>query len=287
MAINYARLMALKIPEVEQTYTQRDTMLYALGLGFGADPIDERQLRFVYEAGLHAVPTFGVMLAYPGFWVRDLETGIDWVKVLHGEQDITVHRPIPVAATVVGQTRVVDIIDKGQGRGAIVISRREVYDKATGDHLVSLDAMTFCRGDGGFGGPSRPAVPAPAMPERTPDSIVSLSTLPQAALIYRLSGDLNPLHADPKIAASAGFARPILHGLATFGVACHAILRACCEYQPARLRSIGVRFTAPVYPGETVQTEIYRTGTDIMFRARVLERDVVVLQNGRASLTVS
>ena len=285
MAINYARLLALKIPEVEQTYTQRDTMLYALGLGFGADPLDPRQLRFVYEDGLHAVPTFGVMLAYPGFWVRELKTGIDWVKVLHGEQDITVHRPIPVAGTVVGQTRVVDIIDKGEGRGAIVLSRREVYDKTTGDHLVSLDAMTFCRGDGGFGGPSRPSVPVSTMPERTPDSIVSLTTLPQAALIYRLSGDLNPLHADPKIAAAAGFARPILHGLATFGIACHAILRACCEYQPTRLRSLGVRFTAPVYPGETVQTEIYRNGTDILFSARALERDVVVLQNGRANLT--
>ena len=285
MTIDYDRLMRLEIPDVEQCYTRRDTMLYALGLGFGAEPTDQRQLGFVYEDGLRAVPTYGVMLAYAGFWIRELDTGIDWVKVVHGEQDVAVHKSLPVEATVVGQTRIVEIYDKGEGKGAIVHSRREIYDKASGDHLVSTDNMTFCRGDGGFGGTAvAPPPPAP-IPDREPDAVVRLATLPQAALIYRLSGDYNPLHADPAIAARAGFERPILHGLASYGVACHAVLQACCDYDPDRLRSIGVRFSAPVYPGETICTEIYREGDSVQFRSTVEERGVTVLQHGRARLS--
>jgi acyl dehydratase len=284
MAIDYDRLMKLEIPDVEQSFTRRDTMLYALGLGFGADPMDAAQLKFVYEDGLQAVPTWGVMLAYAGFWIRELDTGIDWVKVVHGEQDVVLHRPLPVEGTVIGKTRVVDIYDKGEGKGAIVLSRRDVYDKATGDHLASMDNMSFCRGDGGFGGTSIAPPPPPPIPDRAPDAVVSLKTLPQAALIYRLSGDYNPLHADPAIAAKAGFPRPILHGLATYGVACHAVLQACCDYDPARLGAIGVRFSSPVFPGETIVTEIYRDGDAVQFRSRVAERDVIVLQNGRARL---
>ena len=163
---------------------------------------------------------------------------------------------------------------------AIVVSRREISDADTGALLVSTDNMTFCRGDGGFGGPAASSAKPAALPERTPDAIVTLPTLPQAALIYRLSGDHNPLHADPAVATKAGFARPILHGLATYGVACHAVLQAVCGYDPARLRSIGVRFSAPVYPGETIRTEIWHEEGGAAFRARVVERDKVVVSNG-------
>jgi acyl dehydratase len=147
-----------------------------------------------------------------------------------------------------------------------------------------MSSTTFLRGDGGFGGPSGPTPEPHRLPERQPDISVDLPTLPQAGLIYRLSGDYNPLHADPAVAAGAGFSRPILHGLCTFGVAGRAVLRACCDNDQRRLGSFRARFSAPVYPGETIRTEIWRDAQTISFRARVPERDIVVLGNGLATL---
>ena len=150
--------------------------------------------------------------------------------------------------------------------------------------MPSLTQTTFCRGDGGFGGPER-AAPAPhAIPERAPDLVCDLPTRPEMALIYRLSGDVNPLHAEPDFAKAAGFPKPILHGLATFGVAGHALLKSLCGYDPARLTAIAGRFSAPVYPGETIRTEMWRDGNVVSFRARVVERDVIALNNGRAEI---
>jgi acyl dehydratase len=159
-----------------------------------------------------------------------------------------------------------------------------VHDKATGDLYATITQTTFARGDGGFGGPQRPS-PAPhAIPERTPDAVCDLPTRPEMALIYRWNADMNPLHADPEIAKRAGFPRPILHGLATFGVAGHAILKTICGYDPARFKSIAGRFSAPVYPGETIRTEIWRDGEIVSFRARLVERDVIVLNNGKVEI---
>lgn len=279
MTIDHDRLMALEVPDVEQSFARRDTILYALGLGFGPE-----QLAFVYEAGLRAVPSFAATLAAPGFWQRDLNTGIDYRKVVNGEQDVTIHRDLPVEGTVVGRMHIVDVIDKGEGKGAIVRYCRQIFDRASGDLLATSDNVSFCRGDGGFGGPRRDLPQPPSLPDRAPDHVVRLPTLPQAALIYRLSGDLNPLHADPEAARQAGFPRPILHGLATFGIACHALLRACCHYEPSRLASMGARFSAPVFPGETVRTEIFIDTGRIAFRSIAEERDQVVLQMGRAQL---
>ena len=284
MAIDYDKLKNWDFGEIEQTYTTKDSILYALGLGLGADPMDERQLRFVYEDGMAALPTMSVVLGYPGFWLKDPETGVDWVKVLHGEQGIIVHKPLPAEGTVVGKTRVTEIIDKGEGRGALILSERDVVDKASGDLLATLTSTTFARGDGGFGGPEGPSPKPHALPERDADEVCDLPTLPQAALIYRLSGDFNPLHADPKVAIAAGFERPILHGLCTLGVAGHALLKTVCGYDPARFKSMALRFSAPVYPGETIRTEIWRDDGVISFRSSVVERDVVVLNNGRAEV---
>jgi acyl dehydratase len=284
MAIDYDRLLALEIPEVEQTYAARDTILYALGVGVAHDPLDEAILPFVYERDLRALPTMALVLAHPGFWSRDLDTGIDWVKVVHGEQGMVIHRPLPPTGSVIGRTRIVDVIDKGPGKGAIVISERRLIDKATDALIATLTQVNVCRGDGGFGGPPRPSPPSHVLPDRTPDLQVDLPTRPEAALIYRLSADPNPLHADPAVARAAGFPRPILHGLATFGVVGHAILRGCCDYAPARIGSMGARFTSPVFPGETIRTEMWRDGDLISFRARALERDVVILNNGRVEL---
>jgi acyl dehydratase len=159
-----------------------------------------------------------------------------------------------------------------------------VTDQATGERIATATQTTFCRGDGGFGGPPREAPPVHAIPERPPDHVCDLTTRPETALIYRLSGDPNPLHVDPAVAKAAGFPRPILHGLATFGIAGHAILKTVCGYDPARLTAIAGRFSAPVFPGDTIRTELWRDGAVVSFRARVVERDVVALNNGRAEV---
>ncbi len=284
MAIDYDKLLALTIPDAEQSYGAKDCILYALGVGLGLDPVNEDELPFVYEKNLKVLPTQSAVLASPGFWLRDLDTGIDWVKLVHGEHSMVMHKALSGSGTLTSKTRVLDVVDKGEGKGAIVYSERTLFDKATGDLVASVVQTTFCRGDGGFGGPPRSQRPVHAIPERAPDLVCELATRPEAALIYRLSGDLNPLHVDPAVAKAAGFAKPILHGLATFGVVGHAVLKMVCGYDPARVASIAGRFSAPVYPGETIRTELWRDGDVVSFRAKVVERDVVAINNGRADL---
>ena len=283
--IDYDRLKNWAFAPVEQTYTERDTMLYALGVGVGADPMDEGQLRFVFEEReLVALPTMAAVLGTPGFWLRDPATGVDWKNVLHGEQGLELHRPLPVAATVLAQTRVTEIIDKGEGRSALIYSQREIRDSHTSEPLATLSSTTVARGEGGFGGPTPTQPPPHTLPEREPDEVCDLPTAPQAALIYRLSGDPNPLHADPAVARAAGFDAPILHGLCTLGIAGHAVLRTCCDYDPSRFKSLTLRFSAPVYPGELIRTEIWRDGDVVSFRSLALERRVTVLDNGRVEM---
>jgi acyl dehydratase len=287
MAINYDKLLALKIPDAEHSYTEKDTILYALGVGIGHDPLDGNQLRFVYEKELKALPTFAAVLGYPGFWVRDLDTGIDWVRILNGEQGVTLHRPLKPRGTVLGRTRILDVVDKGTGKGALVFTERKVTDKESGELIATVTQTTFCRADGGFGGPPRPTPTPHPIPERAPDLTCDLATRPEAALIYRLSADRNPLHVDPEVAAAAGYPRPILHGLGTFGVVGHALLRSVCGYDPDRLISMAGRFSAPVFPGEAIRTEMWRDGLVVSFRARVLERNVIAMTNGRAEVKAS
>jgi acyl dehydratase len=284
MAIVYEKLLALKVPDIEHTYTGRDSILYALGLGFGQDPMNQNELAFVYEKNLKALPTFALVLGYSPYWLRNPQSGVNWTKVVHGEQGLVLHRPVMTEGQVIGATRIIDVIDKGDGKGALVLSERKVTDKASGELIATLSQTTFCRGDGGFGGPPREA-PAPhPIPDRAPDLSCDLPTRPEMALIYRLSGDVNPLHADPDFAAAAGFPRPILHGIATFGVAGHAILKTACGYDPAKLTAMKGRFSAPVYPGETIRTQIWRDGAVISFRSTVVERNVVAINNGRAEV---
>ena len=287
MPIVYEKLLALNIPEVEHAYTEKDAILYALGLGLGQDPMNEDELAFVYEKALKVLPTYALVLGYSPYWLRNPESGVTWNKVVHGEQSFTVHKPVAGKGTVIGKTRIVEVIDKGEGKGALVYSERKVTDKATGDLVATLKQTTFCRADGGFGGPAREAPPVHAIPDRAPDLVCDLPTRPEMALVYRLSGDINPLHAAPAFAKAAGFPQPILHGLATFGVAGHAILKSVCGYDTARLTGMAGRFSAPVYPGETIRTEMWRDGTVVSYRARVVERDIVAINNGRADVTES
>jgi acyl dehydratase len=288
MTIDYESLKNWPFEPLERTYTARDAMLYSLGLGYGIDPLDEADLAYVYEKNLRVSPTFANVLGYPGFWAKHPGTGIDWVKLLHGEQTLRVHSPLPSAATIIGRSRVARIVDKGAGKGALLLIERTIEEKHTGQLLATVEQLNFLRGDGGYsalGQPSdAPIAAPPPLPERAPDYSCDLKTRPEGALIYRLSGDDNPLHADPAAARAAGFERPILHGLATYGVACHAVLKTVCDSQPERLAMLYARFSAPVYPGETIRTELWLDGTAVRFRSRVVERDVVVLNSGRAEL---
>jgi len=285
---SYERLQQYTIPEVEHALTKRDSMLYALGLGLGADPMDEKQLRFVYEKDLLALPTMAVILAAPHAWIRNSGSGFA-TKSVHGEQTFTIHKPLPVEGTLVGVPKLAGVVDKGvengKNRGAVITTERKVYEKKSGDLLATLVSTSFCRGDGGFGGPAGPSRQPHAMPEGAPQQACDLPTLPQAALIYRLSGDYNPLHSEPAHAQRVGFPRPILHGLCTFGVAGHALLKTLCGYDPTRFKSMEARFSSPVYPGETLRTEMWKNGSVASFRCTVPARDnVVVLNNGRAEI---
>ncbi|MFI5400087.1 MAG: MaoC/PaaZ C-terminal domain-containing protein [SAR324 cluster bacterium] len=284
MAIVYEKLKGLQVPEVEHRYTQRDTMLYALGVGLGADPTDAAQLPFVSEKHLKPLPTLPVVLGTPGNLLRTMGTGINYLKVVHGEQSLTIHRLPAAEGTVLGRMKVTGIVDKGKDKGALIYQERQVVDRATGEVLCTLHSTTFARADGGYGGPSDAVREPREVPGGEPDASCDLATLPQAALIYRLSGDYNPLHSDPDTAKAAGFPRPILHGLCTFGVAGHALLKTVCGYDPLRLKHIEARFSSPVYPGETIRTEMWRRGKAVFFRARVAGRDAIVLANGYAEI---
>jgi acyl dehydratase len=224
----------------------------------------------------------GVVLAHPGFWAGDPALGIDWVKMLHVGQGLTVYKLLPTGGSVIGRSRVADVIDRGGDKGAILFYERDVIDAATNELVATVRQTLLCRGNGGFSGQASDVPPPHAIPDRAPDHVVERQTLPQMALIYRLSGDRNPLHADPEVAKKAGFPRPILHGLATFGLAGHALLTAVLDSNPDRFREFDVRFTSPVFPGETIRTEMWEEGDVISLRSTAVERDKVVLDNGVA-----
>ena len=287
--LDYQAVRNWDFGDLTHTYTQRDTMLYALGTGLGSSALDAGQLRFVYEKDLQVLPSMVAVLGTPGFWWRDARTGADWIKVVHGEQRIQVFRPLPVEATLIAKNRVISLTDKGEGKGAIAVVQRDIYDGENPQPLASATQVTFLRGDGGFSkrcGISDPGPASlPAVPETAPDLELELPSLEQAALIYRLSGDYNPLHADPDTARAAGFSRPILHGLCTFGMAAHAVLKAYCEYDASRIKSMSARFTAPVYPGETLRFQFWRHDATLHLRARVELRNAIVLNNGIVELT--
>lgn len=284
MLIDRQALLDWDIPEVTQTITQRDTILYALGIGMGSNPVDLQQLKFVSEADLKTLPTMAVVLCYPGQWHANPGTGIVSSHVVQGAQRFVIHRALPPACTVRGKTRVKGVYDKGAGRGALVITECVVFDVASGNVLCTIGTTHFCRANGGFGGPGGSDTPSPEFPLRKPDVQCELETLPQAGLIYRLSGDRNPLHVDPEYAKRAGFKVPILHGRCTFGVAGHGILKSLCGYDDTRLKGMSARFVAPVYPGETICTEMWVERSSVFFRARVKARDVVVLDAGVAEI---
>ncbi|MBX3454729.1 MaoC/PaaZ C-terminal domain-containing protein [Ferrovibrio sp.] len=291
MAIVYDRLLKLDLPERDLRYDERDTMLYALSVGMATDPMDTEDLAFVVENGafagkLKALPSQATVIAWDD--VFGPASGLNMLMVVHGEQRITLHKPLPSHGRIKSKTRFVDAFDKGAGKGAVVLVENLIRDAETGDKLVTLLSTIFARGDGGFGEPTRPtpaAPPAPhKLPDRAPDFSLAAQTQPNQALFYRLCGDRNPLHADPYFAKAAGFPRPILHGLCTYGHAVRAVVKTACKHDPALVEHIEARFTAPVFPGETIVTEIWQDGTVVSFRAKLAERGVTALDNGLVRL---
>jgi acyl dehydratase len=204
--------------------------------------------------------------------------------VVHGEQRMTIHQPLPAAASVISRVKVKAAFDKGADKGALILVEAATTLADSGEALCTGLSTVFARGDGGFGGPSGPAPAAHEIPAREPDESLTYPTLPQAALIYRLSGDRNPLHSDPDFAEAAGFPRPILHGLCTYGIAGRSVLAAYCDYEPARIKQFDVRFSSPVFPGENIRTDMWRDGDTVSFRCYVEERGNMILDCGKAEL---
>jgi acyl dehydratase len=276
--------------ELQHGYGERELILYALAAGLGADPVHPRALRFVQERGLLALPTFATVVGAPGAWWRDPRTGADGLRLVHGEQHLQVFRPLPTQGPLLARNRVHSLTDKGAGRGAVGVVLRDIIDPADGAIVARSTNVSVLRGDGGFseadGRSDPPPQPLPAVPDRAPDCTVAARTRPESALLYRLTGDMNPIHSDPQVAHAAGFPRPILHGLCTYAMACHAVLRQLLDYDPARLAGLAVRFTAPVLPGDTLDFELWReSATRWRLRGRVAERNLTVIDNGIVELT--
>lgn len=285
--MNLDKLLQFSFPEIDYTATPRDAMLYALGIGVGDRPEDARDLQFVYEPGLKIFPSQVNVICHPGSWILNPVLEIDWVKLLHGEQAFEILKPLMPGKTYTGRYRITGVLDKGVGKSALLFMRKELREKGDDTLVSTVDSTYFLRGDGGSGGTLTEVAAPHALPDRAPDRSITLTTLARAALIYRLSGDYNPIHADPAIARKAGFERPILHGLCSLGVATRAIVQACCDDQPERLRALQLRFTSPVYPGDTLVTDIWQDAEVVSFRCSVAERNVVVLNNGRALVTAT
>lgn len=283
--MNREKLLGKVFADISTQYGKRDTMLYALGVGAAQDPLDARDLRFVFEKDLQALPSISCVLAHPGPWIMAPELEVNWVKLLHAEQHFELIRPIPAEGSVVGGFRITGILDKGPDKGALLYLQKSLR-LSSGEPLGTVSSTYFLRGDGGCGNWGEAGAELPAIPATAASGAIDLPTLPIAALIYRLSGDYNPLHADPTVARKAGFEKPILHGLCTYGVACQSLVRAVCDHDATRLRGMGARFTKPVYPGETIRTQWWRgsAADQIQFRCLSVERDEVVLDRGVANI---
>ncbi|MCA9904203.1 MAG: MaoC family dehydratase N-terminal domain-containing protein [Anaerolineae bacterium] len=283
-SIDLDQLLGYRFDPITYEYTERDVAFYALGVGAPADWLDQEELKFVYEnsgTGFVALPTFAVI--FPTQIIHTLISGrlpgltFNPLALVHGEQYVEIKELLPVRGRITSKPRISAVYDKGSG--VLIVADVPCYDEHDKEIAFNQSAM-FIRGLGGFGGERGPSRNVNNPPERAPDIVHSEATLDRQALIYRLSGDINPLHADPMVAAFGGFDRPTLHGLSTFGFAARAVLKHVCGNSPARFKSIRARFAQPVFPGDMLTTEMWiEDNNRVIIRTRVAERDAIVLSN--------
>jgi acyl dehydratase len=284
MALNHS-LVGVPGEPAERSWDSKDALLYAVGVGAGlGDPLQELEFTTENSEGIEqqVLPTYAVLIAQ-GRTSGQLGD-FDRAMVVHAEQAVELHRPLPVAGTVRTTSTVTGIYDKGSG--ALVVTENVAVDAATGEPLATTRSSAFIRGEGGFGG-ERGTDAAWDRPDREPDHQVTYQTRPEQALVYRLSGDRNPLHVDPKFAARGGFDRPILHGLCTYGVTGRALLHVLCDSEPARFRSMSGRFSRPVWPGESLTVSVWREdGSDTALFQTTKDDGTVVIDRGRMQVRV-
>jgi acyl dehydratase len=283
LPIDRAKLLAFPIPEGRQELTGRGMALYALSIGIGHDPLDRASLVYLDPLrGPAPMPAMVLVMAHPGFWMGHPDSGIDPRAVLHGTQRYDILAELPRGGVVTSRSRVTGLVDKGPSKAALILTETNLFDE-NGLLFARLLRNTFVRGGGGFGGDWGMSPPSlPPAPVGEPDIFIDLPTRPEQALLYRLNGDLNPLHSDPDVARAAGFERPILHGLCVMGAIGWALMRGAGVDADASLPSMALRFVHPVRPGETIRTEIWRAG---QFRASVPERGCVVADQGQFAVT--
>ena len=277
MTINYDEIMNLTSENVEISYSDKDSILYSLGIGLGNDPMNLNELKYVYENSQSVLPSMATNFQYHSPLL--LKTNINFIMVVHGEQRLSITNTLPVSGDFIANAKVIGCYDKGPARGAIIEVETTVKNKKNNEEICKLVSTTFARGDGGFGGPDSPKKEI-FIPDGEPDYVSEVSTKPDQALIFRLSGDYNPLHSDPKFAKAAGFEKPILHGMCTYGIACRSLVNEICENDASKLKRFDCRFSSPVYPGETIITEMWKKDKMIYFNSKVKERDKLVLKNG-------
>ena len=277
MTINYDEIMNLTSENVEISYSDKDSILYSLGIGLGNDPMNLNELKYVYENSQSVLPSMATNFQYHSPLL--LKTNINFIMVVHGEQRLSITNALPVSGDFIANAKVIGCYDKGPARGAIIEVETTVKNKKNNEEICKLVSTTFARGDGGFGGPDSPKKEI-FIPDGEPDYVSEVSTKPDQALIFRLSGDYNPLHSDPNFAKAAGFEKPILHGMCTYGIACRSLVNEICENDASKLKRFDCRFSSPVYPGETIITEMWKNDKMIYFNSKVKERDKLVLKNG-------
>lgn len=289
MPISYPDILEERSDPQSFTYSQEDLILYALSIGVGSDPLNPSELPFVYEHALRGIPTAATVLhksvgqpVLKGRTAAHRSSSLNNEMIVHAEQKTEFHRPLPISGTFIATTKTIAAIDKGERTGAIIVNET-VWTDAAAQKVVTLTSSILARADGGFGGP-RDSLPSHTVPTRAPDKLVELPTRPDQALLYRLNGDLTPLHADPAVARRAGFDRPILHGLCTYGITCRAVLQEIVAYDESRILSHEVRFSAPVLPGDTLIVKLWQDANIVSFEAYAKERNAVVVKNGKAVL---
>nr|WP_245456563.1 MaoC family dehydratase [Rhizobium hidalgonense] len=276
-------ILDFPVPQATHVVTARDAILYALSVGYGTDGPDENLLNYVYERDLVTAPTLANIVAHPGPWMQ--QTGVDWARLVHSEHRLMIHRPVPLDVPLISRSRVLSVVDRGVEKGTFVSFERMIATVDGDEPIATILQTNACRGDGGCGSAGSAPEPLSKVPDREPDFEFNVDIPRNAALLYRLNGDLNPLHVDPRAADSSGFNRPILHGLCSFGYAGYAIIAAIDPGMATGLSAIAARFSAPIFPGETINLQMWRNNAEIRFRGIVASRGVTILDNGMARLS--